>query len=447
MTRPTDPRHDTTGPSDRQVRVTPTERRSPAPPGAGPTPTRATRAPRWRPEAWTGAVVRLVSTEATGGIAMTVAVVAALVWANVSSSYTSVWSHPVHWFDAPGLSTVGGWLDNGLMTIFFLGVGLEIGRERTHGSLQGARNAVLPVVSAAGGMVGAALVYLATVAATGAGSVARGWGVPMATDVAFTLGAMALLGRRVPPELRVFVLALAVADDVGSVVVLAVVSSHHLAVWPLCGALVVLAGTIALRRWVRVAWWPYLLAVVVEWVLLAKGGVEPTLAGAFVGIAVPSAATGPSASGRLEGPVAPLSILGVLPVFVLANAGVVFSGFVLDHGSRGVLTGILVARAVGKTGGIALAAFLVVRFSILELPARVRWRQLVGAAALCGMGFTVPLLFAASAFAGQPSLLDASRLGLLGGTLVALAVGGVVLARAARAPAPSGENETACTPA
>ncbi|MGH9086670.1 MAG: Na+/H+ antiporter NhaA [Acidimicrobiales bacterium] len=398
----------------------------PEPPAAGP------RVPSWRPEAWTGVVVRLVSTEAAGGVAMTAAVVVALVWSNLGGSYGAVWSHPLHWFAAPGLGTVRGWVNNALMTLFFLGVGLEIGRERASGSLQGARNAVLPVVAATGGMIGAALAYLATVAATGTWSVARGWGVPMATDVAFTLGAMALLGRRVPPALRVFVLALAVADDVGSVVVLAFVSSTHLRPWALGAALAVLVLTVLLRRRVPVAWWPYLLALAAEWFLLAEAGVDPTLAGAFVGIAVPCAAAGrPSASGRLERPVAPLSIIGVLPVFVLANAGVAFAGFVLGHGARGVLIGILVARLVGKTGGIALAAALVVRFSILELPSGVHWRQLVGAAALCGMGFTVPLLFAASAFAGETSLLDASRLGLLGGTVLALGLGGTVLTRTA----------------
>lgn len=413
----------------------------PAPVARPPRP----RVPPWRPEAWSGTVVRLVTTEAAGGVAMTAAVVAALVWSNLGGSYDAVWSHPVHWFTAPGLTTVRGWVNNALMTLFFLGVGLEIGRERACGSLHGARNAVLPVVAAAGGMVGAALVYLATVAATGAFSVARGWGVPMATDVAFALGAMALLGRRVPPALRVFVLALAVADDVGSVIVLAFVSSARLHPWALAGALGVLAATLLLRRRIRVAWWPYLLAVAAEWFLLVEAGIEPTLAGAFVGIVVPCAAIAGqrSASGRLEGSVAPLSILGVLPVFVVANAGVAFSGFVLGHGAKGVLVGVLVARLIGKTGGIALAATLVVRFSIIELPAGVRWSQLGGAAALCGMGFTVPLLFAASAFAGHPSLLDASRLGLLGGTVLALALGGPILARAARTATPDRATRTA----
>lgn len=388
------------------------------------------QAPPWRPERWSGAVVRLVSTEAAGGIGLTLAVVAALVWANLDAgSYSTTWDHPVRWFSAQGFGTVRGWLDNGLMTVFFLGVGLEVGRERTYGSLRGARNALLPVLAAAGGMAGGALVYLVSVAAAGSWSVSRGWGVPMATDVAFALGAMALLGRRVPPALRVFVLALAVADDIGSVIVLAVVSSAHVQPWPLVGAVAVLAAVVVGRRWVPVAWWPYLLAVVAVWYLFARAGVEPTLAGAFVGMAVPCRAVGRSASARLEGPVAPLSILGVLPVFALANAGVVFAGLSMGGQAGDVLAGVLAARIVGKAGGIALATALVVRFSIVELPAGVRWRQLLGAAVLCGMGFTVPLLFAQAAFAGQLSLLDASRLGLLGSTVIAFAAGGVVLAR------------------
>lgn len=404
-------------------------------------------APPWLPEGWSGAVVRLVSTEAAGGVGMTVAVVAALIWANLApASYAAAWSQPVRWFSAHGLTTVGGWVDNGLMTVFFLGVGLEVGRERTYGSLRG-HNALLPVVAAAGGMAGAALAYVATVATAGDWSVAHAWGVPMATDVAFVLGAMALLGRRVPPALRVFVLALAVADDVGSVIVLAVVSSSGVHVWPLVGAVAVLVAVVIGRRWVPVAWWPYVVAVVAVWYLFVRAGVEPTLAGAFVGMAVPCRAVGPSASSRLEGPVAPVSILGVLPLFVLANAGIVFAGLSYSGPPADVLAGVLAARIVGKAGGITLATALVAHFSVADLPSGVRWRQLVGAAALCGMGFTVPLLFAAEAFAGQPRLLAAVRLGLLVGTLVTFAAGALVLARSHRRRAGGREAGTGPGPA
>lgn len=359
---------------------------------------------------------------------MAVAVAAALVWSNISGpSYVAVWSHGLRWSVVPSISTVRGWIDDGLMTLFFFAVGLEIGRERANGSLRGARNAALPMIAAAGGMAGAALAYLATAHALDP-AVVRGWGVPMATDVAFTLGAMALLGRRVPPALRAFVLALAVADDVGSVLVLAVVSSARVEPWALAAAVIVLAAAVVVRRWAPVAWWPYALAAVADWLLLARAGVEPALAGAFVGMVVPCAGSGrASASGRIEARVAAASILGVLPVFVLASSGVTFSRFPWDAGTRGVLAAVLAARMVGKTGGIALAAALLVGSGVVCLPAGIRWRQLVGAAAMCGMGFTVPLLFAAAVFSGQPGLMDATRLGLLGGTVAAFGLGAALL--------------------
>lgn len=399
----------------------------------------------WRPEAWAGAVVRLARTEAMGGVVLTVTVVAALLWANLPahSTYGRFWDAPLHWAPLPAdlFGTVRDWVDNGLMTVFFLAVGLEVGRERTSGSLRETRNALLPVVAALGGMAGAALAYLVAAVATGGGpATLRGWGVPMATDVAFTLGAMALLGRRVPSALRVFVLALAVADDVASVVVLAFVSSSHVHPWALAGALAGLVGVAVLRRRVTVAWWPYLVAAVVVWLLLAWAGIEPTLAGVFVGMLVPCAAAGPTPvpgragpSGRLEAVMNPLSILVVLPLFALANTGVVLSQHLFaDRSTRSVVVALVVARLVGKMGGITLAVLGLVRLGVTRLPAGVRWPQLAGAAAMCGMGFTVPLLFATAAFSGHPLLVGAAQVGLLAGTAVSFVVGAVVLAVAGR---------------
>jgi NhaA family Na+:H+ antiporter len=295
----------------------------------------------------------------------------------------------------------------------------------------------------------------------------------MATDVAFTLGAMALLGRRVPPALRVFVLALAVADDVGSVVVLAFVSASrvHVRPWALAAAVVWFAVVAIASRRVRTTWWPYVVAALVEWVLLAWGGVEPTLAGAFVGMLVPcaalpvaarrpgtrrpatkasarapaptdrspsaaqSSATDRSPSAVLERVLNPVSILLVLPLFALANTGVDLSAPGLTSGAGGsVVVGVLVARLVGKMGGITVATVIVVRCRVVELPDGVRWSQLAGAAAMCGMGFTVPLLFATSAFAGHPPLVAAAQIGLLVGTVIAFVVGAAILFAAARRP-------------
>jgi Na+:H+ antiporter, NhaA family len=402
----------------------------------------------WLPEAWTGAVVRLVGTEAVGGALLTVAVVAALVWANVAGgSYVAVWGRALHVPLLPEqlFGTTRQWVENGVMTVFFFAVGLEIGRERACGSLRDNRNALLPIMAALGGMAGAAIVYLATVAGEGGSRAAlHGWGVPMATDVAFTLAAMALLGTRIPSALRVFVLALAIADDLASVVVLAVVSSSGLSAWPLVGAITCLGLTVVLRMRRVAAWWPYAVAAVAVWLLLAWAGVEPTLAGAFVGVLVPCSAgsrpgvspprsrlaaegwAGPS--GRLEAAVSPLSTFIVVPLFALASTGVVLSTALFSSpGPRGVLVGIVVARLVGKMGGIVVAVLVVVSLGRTALPPDVRWSQMAGAGVMCGMGFTVPLLFASATLGGHPELIAAAQVGLLLGTVLAFAIGALIV--------------------
>jgi Na+:H+ antiporter, NhaA family len=385
-------------------------------------------------------LAELARVEVVAGIILAAAVAVALLWANgpFQSSYDRLWLRPLSWAALPSAQfhDVADLVNDGLMTVFFLVVGLEIGRERAVGSLRELRNAVLPVVAALGGMAGAAGIYLAVCELLGAGSLVRsGWGIPMATDIAFTLGGLALLGRRVPVALRVFVLALAVADDVASVVVLAIVSSAHVAVLPLLGAVGVLVAVVVVRRRVPHAVWPYLVALVVMWWLLARAGVEPTLAGAFVGILVPclGTPTRPSASARLERVAHPLPVFVVLPLFVLANSGVVLSQQLFDdRSSRQVVLAVVAARLLGKIIGILLAVGVLVWLGVARLPDGVRWSEMAGAAACCGMGFTVPLLFAESAFAGHPLLIGAAQIALLLGSALALAIGGIVLVASAR---------------
>ena len=400
--------------------------------------------PPWHPEAWAGYVVRLTRTEVTGGLILLASVAAALVWANLApGSYTTFWSHTVSWAGrAPDLTSI---VNRGLMTVFFLAVGLEIGRERAVGSLAGARNAVLPVVAALGGMAGAALVYLVVATALGADpSVVRGWGVPMATDVAFTLGALALAGSRVPSGLRVFVLALAVADDVGSVIVLAFVSSTRVSVPALASALAALIAVAVVRRWASRAWWPYLVATVVVWWLFSRAGVEPTLAGAFVGMLVPGGGRERSPSTVLETAANPLSSYVILPLFALANAGVVVNGQIWSSSAgRSVLLAVVVARTAGKMIGISAAVVIVIRLGGARLPTGVDGRHMVGASVLCGMGFTVPLLFAATEFAGEPSLFAGAQAGLLLATAVTFVVGlTVIVARRGRVQKGPGPTPT-----
>jgi len=383
-----------------------------------------------------------------GGFVLVIALVAALVWANVDAhGYVATWLHVVTTANQPvppTLHTVVDLIDNGLMTIFFLAIGLEISRELAEGSLQDRRNALLPVVAALGGMVGAAAIYLMAAALLHPHQgIAKGWGIPMATDVAFTLGAIALLGQRVPRTLRIFVLALAVADDVASVIVLAIVAHHRISLWWLLAAMATLGAVALLRRRTRTAWWPYLLATAVVWYLFVRSGLEPTLAGAFVGVLVPCAGkTSPGAV--LERPVHRLSSYAVLPLFVLANAGVTLSS-VLWHSSSAVsvMTAIVTARTLGKMLGITLAVLLLIRLGICDLPEHTSWRQMTGVSLLCGMGITVPLLFAHAVFGGTPTLYAGAQLGLLIGTVLAALLGSFFLLTAGSRYGPGGETSPA----
>ena len=285
------------------------------------------------------------------------------------------------------------------------------------------------MAGALGGMAGAGLVY-ALVNHGGPG--APGWGIPMATDIAFALGALALLGRRVPPGLRVFLLTLAVADDIGSVVVLAVFYSSRTSVLPLVAAAGVAVALVVARRLVRLTTGVVLAVGSVLWVLLAAGGVEPALAGVVAGLLVPSR---PDVRGRepaevLERRVAPWSAFVVLPLFALANAGITFHAGLLDApGATAVFAGVAAARVLGKLVGITVACLVVVRTGLGRLPDAVRWRHLAGGAAVAGIGFTVPLLIAELAFPHRPRLVAAAELGLFAGSALAFAVGAVVLVR------------------
>jgi NhaA family Na+:H+ antiporter len=372
--------------------------------------------------------------DVAGGVVLTGAAVVALAWANSPwrHSYQSVWGQVVRLggHQLTGFTTVQEWVNGGLMSVFFLVVGLEIARERRDGDLADVRTAIVPLVGAVGGMAGAGLVYVLIVHQ---GPGATGWGIPMATDIAFALGALALLGRRVPPGLRLMILTLAVADDIGSVLVLALFYSSRTH-WPsLLGAAAVCAGMVAFRRLGRPSAWPYLVAGVALWVLLATGGVEPALAGVVVGVLIPGASSleGRDPAGRAENAIAPISAYVVLPLFALANAGVVVDSSILHHpGATGVFVGIVAARVVGKLGGITLACLAVVGLGWGRLPDGVRWVHVAGGAAIAGIGFTVPLLIAEKAFSSHPQLVTASTVSLLAASVVAFVVGAVILMRA-----------------
>jgi NhaA family Na+:H+ antiporter len=324
-------------------------------------------------------------------------------------------------------SDAEAWIDDAAMALFFLVVGLELSRELSFGELSDRRVALLPIAGAAGGMAGAALVYLAV---AHGGDLTRGAGVPTATDIAFAVGALAVLGRRVPAGLRLFVLVLAVADDLGSLAVLVLGYSNRIDGPRLGVALACVLLFVLLRRVGVRAPWVYLVVGLVCWAALVSSGVEPALAGVATGLALPPAGGEP---GLLELRVGVVADLCVLPLFALANAGVdLASGFLSAPGAARVLVAMTAARVVGKSAGVALATLLVVRVARGRLPDGVGVVQLIGGGLICGVGFTVPLLVADRAFASAPPLLAAARAGLLLGSVVAFLAGALVLSLASR---------------
>ncbi len=361
---------------------------------------------------------RFMALEAAGGIVLLAAVVVALVWAGSpwSDTYADLWA-----LDAGPLD-LRHWVDDGLMTLFFLVIGIEIRRELTEGRLASVRTAAVPVAGAAGGMLVPALLYAALNAG---GPGARGWGIPMATDVALALGVLALLGDRVPDGVGVLLLGLAVVDDIGAIAVIAVVYSDGVAPGWLALAGAALAGVVGLRRLgvLRVA--AYALLGGAAWYATWRSGVHATIAGVALGGLVPS-----TVADRILDRVHPWTTFLVVPVFALANAGVPVSASGLADGATSrVGLGVAIGLVVGKLVGVAGAIALVVRFGRARLPEGVGGGHVVGMAAVAGIGFTVSLFVAGLAFT-DPTLVDEAKVGILAGSVVAATLGTTLLLRA-----------------
>jgi NhaA family Na+:H+ antiporter len=341
------------------------------------------------------------------------ATVVALAWANSpwSESYDRLWhGQPLD---------LGHWVNEGLMTVFFLVVGLEIKRELVDGELRDKRTAMVPVVAALGGMVVPAAIY-AALNRGGPGS--RGWGIVMATDIAFALGVASVLGpRRVPAPAKLFLLTLAVVDDIGAIVVIALFYADD--VHPTALALALVA-TVA----VLVAAWRGVTAIAVYvglgvalWVAVYQSGLHPTVAGVVLGLAMPAATAGRRSETALD----PWVQHVVLPVFVLANAGVNFGMATAAFDAPGTIAvgaGVAVGLAVGKPLGIAGATWLVVRFGRGRLPVGTTWAHIAGVGFLGGIGFTVSLFVADLAFAeGARALEDSAKVGIVAASTLSAA--------------------------
>jgi NhaA family Na+:H+ antiporter len=311
------------------------------------------------------------------------------------------------------------------MTIFFFVVALEIKRELVIGELRDRRVAALPVFAALGGMVGPALIYLAI----NAGDSGRaGWGIPMATDIAFVVGALGLLGRRVPSRLRLFLLTLAIVDDIGAIAVIAVAYSGEIA-WEWLGVAIAVLSLVPVLRLLRISSvTAYLVLGIGCWLAAARSGLHPTLAGVALGLLIPARPIRARALlTELEVQLHPVSCYFIVPVFALANAGVLITeGSVRDALASRVFWGVVVGLLAGKTIGIATSSLLAARLPIAGLPRGVGLRSLVGGAALAGIGFTVSLFIVDLAFDEQ-RLLAQATLGVLVGSVLSGGLGASVL--------------------
>jgi len=396
-------------------------------------------------------------TEASGGVVLLVATAMALLWAN--SPLGGLYHHlremhlGLHVGGETLALSVEAWINDGLMAVFFFVVGLEIKREVLVGELSSLRSATLPVAAALGGAVVPALLYLAL---NQDGPHSAGWGVPMATDIAFAVGILTLLRSRAPEWLKSFLVALAIADDLIAVAVIALFYTPRISMGPLlaaAGILVVMAGlNLAGAR--RPAW--FVLPAVALWAAVLASGVHATVAGVAAAAMVPArpraaaaGARGPGAGefaesplSRLEHRLLPWTTYLVLPLFALVNAGVAIRASALAGAATSPLTlGVVVGLVVGKPAGIVGASWLARASGLAHLPDGARWSELVGAACLGGVGFTMSIFIAALAFA-EGGALDLARIGILFGSALSAILGfGILrLATAGRHGASDGDE-------
>ncbi|WP_426114822.1 Na+/H+ antiporter NhaA [Massilia sp. PWRC2] len=351
-----------------------------------------------------------------GALLLIVCTLASLALANAAwaDGYVGFWQQAVM-----GLS-IELWVNDALMAIFFLLIGLELERELYNGELSDIKSAMLPMVAAAGGIVMPALIHFLFNNGT---ATQAGIGIPMATDIAFALGVLSLLGKGVPASLKIFLAAFAVMDDLGAILVIAVFYTAKLSFVYLLAALVVFAALILMNRVLRVmALLPYLIGGALMWFLMLKSGVHATIAGVLLAFAIPYSATrddAQSPSHRLEHALlTPVAFL-ILPVFALANTGIAIgAGWTAELLSANSL-GIVLGLVIGKPVGILAASAVAVTLGICRLPAGLHWQHVLGAGLLGGIGFTMSMFITNLAYAGQAELITASKMAILLASLVA----------------------------
>ncbi|MDX7951512.1 Na+/H+ antiporter NhaA [Lichenihabitans sp. Uapishka_5] len=369
------------------------------------------------------ALRRFIDSEAGGGLVLMGAAALALILAN--SPLGNTYRAAVHATVAG--HTVETWVNDALMAVFFLLVGLEIKRETLHGQLRTWPARILPGFGALGGMAAPAAIF-AAVTWHHPGAL-RGWAIPSATDIAFALGVLALLGDRVPASLKVFLTALAVLDDLGAVLIIALFYADGVSLPMLGAAAVALALLVVLNRCGIRRLWPYLGLGLVLWACTWGSGIHPTIAGVLLAFTIPDKGAGKgdrhTPLHRLETALSPVVAFAILPLFALVNAGVEIGG--AGGALQPVTLGVALGLALGKQLGVMASLVAAVKLGLARRPAGASWPQVYGVSLLCGIGFTMSLFIGLLAYAGRPDLQADTKLGVLAGSLVSALLGALLL--------------------
>lgn len=372
----------------------------------------------------------LFVSDASAGILLILVAAAAMLAANspLQEEYRTLFHGALFAPELFKLNTLHLWINDGLMAIFFFVVGLEVKREWIEGQLSSADQRRLPILAAAAGMIVPALIYTFFVQAGDAAQLTRGWAIPAATDIAFAMGVLGLLGNRVPASLRLFLLTVAIVDDIGAVLVIAVFYTANIKLAYLAAAAIVVGIMCALNRLRVTSFVPFILLALVLWFLVLNSGVHATIAGVAAALTIPMVGKDDETMvERMEHTMAPWSAYLIVPVFGFANAGVDFSRLGLD----GILAPLPLAIAaglfLGKQIGIFSAIWVADRTGFAARPERANWPEIWGVSILCGIGFTMSLFIGELAFPGSRELIDEAKIGTLLGSLVSALVGFAIL--------------------
>jgi len=365
------------------------------------------------------------------GLILIAAAAAALIAAN--SPFAAAYHDLLHLKLGPAMPRLGEmaldeWIADGLMAIFFMLVGLEVKREWFDGRLSTPAERRLPILAAAAGMGLPALIYIAVIG--GDPALVNGWAIPAATDIAFAVGVLAILGRHAPPSIKLLLVTIAIVDDIGSVLIIALFYTSDLNVPALAGALALTGGMAALGQFGVRKLWPFMAGFALLWLLMLASGVHPTISGVLAALTIPlGRGEAISPLKRLEHDIHPWVMFGVVPIFGFASAGVqlrVGLGEITEPLPLAILAGLFVGKQLGVFGAIWVA----LRSGFAAQPAGTGWRHLYGTALLCGIGFTMSLFIGALAFPDDEALIVSAKLGTLAGSLLA-AVGGYLVLRTA----------------